>query len=73
MNTGKDLLMKINLSLCVHCGACAYLCSTGTLITREADPIIDKPDQCSNCGVCEEICPTGAINLPFVINWQANR
>lgn len=72
MNQSKELLMKINLSICVHCGACAYLCSTGALTTKDADPVIDKPDQCSNCGTCEEVCPTGAISLPFIIQFQTN-
>lgn len=67
MIQGKALLMKINLSLCIHCGACSYVCSTGTIANRDADPFVEKPEQCSNCGLCEEICPTGAISLPFLI------
>ncbi|PKN98901.1 MAG: 4Fe-4S ferredoxin [Chloroflexi bacterium HGW-Chloroflexi-4] len=72
MDQSKKLLMKINASLCVHCGACSYLCATGTIALKGTDPTVDKPEQCTNCGLCEEICPTGAISLPFFIKLQAN-
>lgn len=70
MNQKKELLMKINLSLCIHCGACSYICSTGTISNIDGDPFINNLDLCNYCCDCEEICPSGAISIPFTINQQ---
>lgn len=67
MIQSEMLFQMINASLCIHCGACSYVCAAGTIAFQGMEPTIDKPEQCNNCGLCEEMCPTGAINLPFFI------
>jgi ferredoxin len=72
MKQVKDIMLKINLDLCNHCGACSYICSTGTITSVGDTPQIKKLEKCSNCGMCEEICPTGAISIPFFITFKVD-
>ena len=44
--------------LCINCGKCSTVCSTGAI--QEGDFRIDKK-KCTKCGACVKACPSGAL------------
>ena len=58
-----DTMIKVDESLCIHCGACIRTCPAG-LITKMDFPIPIEIgwDKCIDCGHCVAVCPTGAMH-----------
>ena len=48
-------------SLCVDCGLCLSLCSSGVFSRGADSKIVAKLENCTNCGRCRNSCPVGAI------------
>src|SRR5512133_248926 len=59
-------ILEHNLSLCIGCKTCAYVCSPGA-IRLDAQPggvaWQYQAARCTYCSRCAEYCPTGAIRL----------
>jgi ferredoxin len=54
------LKQRIDLEICVECGACVPECPEAA-ISEEA-PFIINPEVCTNCGACPAVCPVEAIS-----------
>ena len=53
---------QVDMSKCIHCGACAKHCDMNVDPTRNPnDP------ECIRCGKCKGICPVNAISSGFVM------
>ena len=52
--------MKIDISKCTGCGACANVCPQQAITVRDNLATID-PDLCTECGNCAAVCPAGAV------------
>ena len=52
---------KINLELCIGCGACVSVCPTNAIVPTEDEKYIINESECIDCGACVEVCPTNAI------------
>ena len=54
-----------DLSLCVGCGACRYVCSPGAIRFDSGQPSAITweylASQCTYCGRCVDFCPTHAL------------
>ena len=53
--------LKIDISKCTGCGACAQACPKQAITIRNKLTVINEY-LCIQCGTCAEICPTGAIH-----------
>ena len=52
--------LRMDESLCIHCGRCAKACKTCL------DPEHRQNEaECVRCGDCVKVCPTGALSLGF--------
>ncbi|MCK4717522.1 MAG: 4Fe-4S binding protein [Thermoplasmata archaeon] len=51
--------MKVDVNLCMHCGACVGLCPQNAIFLD--DTRIEFNDDCVSCGRCRTACPVGAI------------
>jgi Fe-S-cluster-containing hydrogenase component 2 len=56
------MVVQINSSLCVGCGCCSDVCSTGALEMTE-DTAVLYAEYCVGCGSCIAMCPAGALGL----------
>lgn len=59
----SEMILKINASTCVGCGACIDTCPFGALSLPNEVAIVDA-DKCTLCGACVKSCPVEAIALP---------
>ena len=59
----SEMILKINASTCVGCGACVKECPFGALSLPDQVAVVD-PDKCTLCGACVRSCPVEAIALP---------
>jgi len=59
----SEMILKINASTCVGCGACVQECPFGALSLPDQVAVVD-PDKCTLCGACVRSCPVEAIALP---------
>lgn len=57
-NRAAIVQMKIDASLCVHCGRCAEVCGMG--VNPELTP---NSTECIRCGKCIAECPVSAIRF----------
>jgi len=54
---------KIDINVCVACGACAKECPKGAIsIYKGCHAVVDM-DLCVGCGICSRICPAGSIEI----------
>ncbi|MBO6048006.1 MAG: 4Fe-4S binding protein [Erysipelotrichaceae bacterium] len=51
---------KIDLDVCVACGACEGTCPVEAISMGDDGYVVDA-DACIDCGACVDVCPTGAI------------
>jgi len=52
---------KINLELCIGCGACASVCPTNAIVPTDDGKYTINESECIDCGACVEVCPANAI------------
>ena len=58
-----DTIIKVDESLCIHCGACIRTCPAGLITKMDFPaPIEIGWDKCIDCGHCVAVCPTGAMH-----------
>jgi formate hydrogenlyase subunit 6/NADH:ubiquinone oxidoreductase subunit I len=62
-----DFLPKIDLSQCIGCELCVYVCPNHALALVNKVAIVATPEACNYTGACQEICPTEAISLTYEI------
>jgi ferredoxin len=55
------MVYRIDLSLCVGCGACAGNCPISA-IEQVDDKYEINPKSCVGCGSCESTCPVNAVS-----------
>jgi ferredoxin len=53
---------RIDLELCIGCGACASVCPTNCIEPTDDGKYYIRPEDCIDCGACVEVCPTDAIS-----------
>jgi NAD-dependent dihydropyrimidine dehydrogenase PreA subunit len=53
--------INIDEELCIHCGQCIALCSTGALYFNEDLKVSYDPEKCIGCLLCVDSCPRSAI------------
>lgn len=53
--------INIDAELCIHCGQCIALCSTGALHFNEDFKVDYDPEKCIGCLLCVDSCPRSAI------------
>ncbi|MDR1511236.1 MAG: 4Fe-4S binding protein [Endomicrobium sp.] len=58
---GKSMIYKIDVDICVGCGACATSCPI-SIIEQKGGKYIINSSGCKGCGVCESTCPVSAIS-----------
>jgi ferredoxin len=59
----KDELaeLEIDVSKCMHCGACVGSCPVNAMFLDEV--VVEVNDGCNLCKRCIKVCPVGAISL----------
>ena len=81
-NYPKSILKVVKEELCIGCGACSGVCSSGAIEIVFDDnigqfiPKIDI-DSCTDCGVCRTVCPGDEIDFlkledEFLSGWCKN-
>jgi energy-converting hydrogenase A subunit Q len=55
------MAVKIDSGLCIGCGCCSDVCSSGALELQEKAVVSE--DHCIECEACIEMCPAQAISL----------
>jgi len=55
------MAVSIDTTLCVGCGCCSDVCTSGALELQEKAVV--SQDHCIECGDCIEMCPSQAISL----------
>ncbi|MBN2500549.1 MAG: NADH-quinone oxidoreductase subunit NuoF [Anaerolineales bacterium] len=56
--TCKELIhYEVDAKLCVGCGLCVKVCSTGAITGEFREPYAIDQEMCSKCGLCYEKCP----------------
>jgi ferredoxin len=53
---------RVDVELCLGCGACIDACQFGALSVRDGRAVVDD-DACMGCGVCIFKCAEGALSL----------
>ena len=53
--------ISIDEDLCIHCGQCISLCSTGALYFNADYMTCYDPEKCIGCLLCVDSCPRSAI------------
>jgi ferredoxin len=51
---------KVDVELCVGCGACVDICPVNAIVMNDDKAFINE-DICRNCQKCVRVCPVGAI------------
>lgn len=59
----RDLLFKVDETLCVGCGACVDDCLNQVLVLGGSVPQAANARNCIGCQHCLAVCPTGAISI----------
>ncbi|MBU0730486.1 MAG: electron transfer flavoprotein subunit alpha [Proteobacteria bacterium] len=54
-------MLKIDLEICIGCGACAETCTFGAIEMVDDQPVVN--DKCTLCGSCVDACEAEAITL----------
>jgi len=53
---------KVDMELCIGCGACAEACPVDAVKVQDGKAQVDA-ETCLECGLCVDECPHGAISL----------
>ncbi|MBE6114445.1 MAG: 4Fe-4S dicluster domain-containing protein [Erysipelotrichaceae bacterium] len=56
------MAVKINIDICIGCGACVGTCPVGAL-SMDGDKSSCDESVCIECGACVATCPVSAIEL----------
>ena len=54
--------VKIDVDICVGCGACCDVCPTASLSLNDETKCVCNEETCIDCGACVGTCPMGAIS-----------
>lgn len=60
LRSRRKSLAKINLDLCLVCGACVAVCPEA--LDLEGNRLTFRQEVCKACGECIAVCPTGALS-----------
>ena len=55
------MAVKINIDICIGCGACVGTCPVNAISIVDDKASID-PEICISCGACAGTCPENAIS-----------
>ncbi|MBR4727737.1 MAG: 4Fe-4S binding protein [Clostridia bacterium] len=60
------MAFRIDESVCVGCGGCAFTCLFGAISAANDDASLYKINEetCAECGQCSHVCPVSAIHAP---------
>jgi ferredoxin len=57
----EDIMVKVDESKCIGCGACVDTCPVAAL-AMNGDKVACN-DSCVDCGACTSVCPVEALSL----------
>lgn len=56
------MVVQIDRSKCIYCGACVAVCPVFAL--KLSETLVEwSKEKCIHCGNCEKACPAGAITV----------
>lgn len=54
-------MIQVDVSKCMHCGACVGTCPVNAMFLNDAT--LEVYDNCIDCGLCVKVCPVAALTM----------